>query len=216
MGRRWRISFTSSSLSGIQAAVADGMGISLLPPRAATAEHRVLGVEQGLPEVDSYGSWWCIGRRRMEWFGRWPRCSWSCLRRTRFDLALVVVGCWLLVVGFEVCGLIRLIWRRLVTFPPLRRVTLVLAKSNQKPRALHPARRFAPGSLAAVSYGASRPPAGCASLHLATSATAEGRYAPAPTDTSARPADGAQVTGGVWAGVVSFSGFVVSFWAIRG
>ena len=54
MGRRWRISFTSSSLSGIQAAVADGMGISLLPPRAATAEHRVLGVEQGLPEVDSY------------------------------------------------------------------------------------------------------------------------------------------------------------------
>ena len=53
-GRRWRISFTSSSLSGIQAAVADGMGISLLPPRAATTEHRVLGVEQGLDEVDSY------------------------------------------------------------------------------------------------------------------------------------------------------------------
>lgn len=54
MGRRWRISFTSSSLSGIQAAVADGMGISLLPPRAALLEHRVLGIEQGLPEVDSY------------------------------------------------------------------------------------------------------------------------------------------------------------------
>lgn len=54
MGRRWRISFTSSSLSGIQAAVADGMGVSLLPPRAATAEHRVLGSAQGLPEVDSY------------------------------------------------------------------------------------------------------------------------------------------------------------------
>ena len=36
---------------------------------------------------------------------------------------------------------------------------------------------------------------------------AEGRYAPAPTDTSARPADGTQVTGGAWAGVVSFSGF---------
>ena len=72
---------------------------------------------------------------------------------------------------------------------------------------LHPARRFAPGPLAAVSCGASRPPAGYASLHLATSATAEGRYAPAPPDTSARPADGAQVTGGVWAGVVPFSGF---------
>ena len=36
MGRRWRISFTSSSLSGIQAAVADGMGISLLPFYTAT------------------------------------------------------------------------------------------------------------------------------------------------------------------------------------
>ena len=33
---------------------ADGDGISLLPPRAATREHRVLGGEQGLPEVDSY------------------------------------------------------------------------------------------------------------------------------------------------------------------
>ncbi|CAG8863649.1 HTH-type transcriptional regulator ArgP [Pseudomonas fluorescens] len=54
MGRRWRISFTSSSMSGIQAAVADGMGISLLPPRAATREHRVLASEQGLPVVDSY------------------------------------------------------------------------------------------------------------------------------------------------------------------
>lgn len=54
MGRRWRISFTSSSLSGIQAAVANGMGVSLLPPRAATDEHRVLGAAQGLPEVDSY------------------------------------------------------------------------------------------------------------------------------------------------------------------
>ncbi|HKS15536.1 MAG TPA: LysR substrate-binding domain-containing protein [Pseudomonas sp.] len=54
MGRRWRISFTSSSISGIQAAVADGMGISLLPPRAAIPEHRVLGREQGLPVVDSY------------------------------------------------------------------------------------------------------------------------------------------------------------------
>ena len=54
MGRRWRISFTSSSLSGIQAAVAHGMGISLLPLRATTREHRVLGGEQGLPAVDSY------------------------------------------------------------------------------------------------------------------------------------------------------------------
>ena len=54
LGRRWRIAFTSSSLSGIQAAVADGMGISLLPPRAVTAEHRVLGEADGLPVIDSY------------------------------------------------------------------------------------------------------------------------------------------------------------------
>ena len=54
LGRRWRIAFTSSSLSGIQAAVADGMGISLLPPRAVTADHRVLGESDGLPAVDSY------------------------------------------------------------------------------------------------------------------------------------------------------------------
>jgi len=46
LGRRWRISFTSSSLSGIQAAVADGLGISLLPARAVTAEHLVLTTEK--------------------------------------------------------------------------------------------------------------------------------------------------------------------------
>lgn len=54
MGRRWRISFTSSSLSGIQGAVADGMGISLLPARALRREHTVLGIEQGLQPIDSF------------------------------------------------------------------------------------------------------------------------------------------------------------------
>ncbi|WP_428700645.1 LysR family transcriptional regulator [Stenotrophomonas rhizophila] len=53
MGRRWRISFTSSSLSGIQGAVADGMGISLLPARATTGDHRILTRRQGLPPVES-------------------------------------------------------------------------------------------------------------------------------------------------------------------
>jgi DNA-binding transcriptional LysR family regulator len=53
MGRRWRISFTSASLSGIQGAVADGMGISLLPARAMTREHRALTARQGLPPIDS-------------------------------------------------------------------------------------------------------------------------------------------------------------------
>lgn len=53
-GRRWRISFTSSSLSGIQDAVADGMGISLLPARAVTRDHRVLGARQGFSPMDSF------------------------------------------------------------------------------------------------------------------------------------------------------------------
>lgn len=52
LGRRWRISFTSSSLGGIQGAVADGMGISLLPARAVTREHRVLGARHGLPAME--------------------------------------------------------------------------------------------------------------------------------------------------------------------
>ncbi|MCD0506242.1 LysR substrate-binding domain-containing protein [Bordetella petrii] len=54
IGRRWRISFTSSSLGGIQGAVASGMGISLLPRRAATKDHAVLNKKSGLPPVDAY------------------------------------------------------------------------------------------------------------------------------------------------------------------
>lgn len=54
LGRRWRISFTSSSLSGIQGAVADGMGISLLPRRAVTSDHVELGRAQGLPVIDAF------------------------------------------------------------------------------------------------------------------------------------------------------------------
>lgn len=53
LGRRWRISFTSSSLGGIQSAVADGLGISLLPARAVMPGHVVLGPETGLPEISS-------------------------------------------------------------------------------------------------------------------------------------------------------------------
>ncbi|WP_371234417.1 LysR family transcriptional regulator [Pseudomonas sp. QE6] len=54
IGRRWHISFTSSSLSGIQSAIADGMGIGLLPQRAVTAEHAVLPKNTGLPSVDVF------------------------------------------------------------------------------------------------------------------------------------------------------------------
>lgn len=53
LGRSWRISFTSSSLSGIQSAVAGGLGISLLPARAVTSDHRVLTRKQGLPTIDT-------------------------------------------------------------------------------------------------------------------------------------------------------------------
>ncbi|MBO1113879.1 LysR family transcriptional regulator [Bordetella petrii] len=53
-GRRWRISFTSSSLGGIQSAVANGMGISLLPRRAVTKDHVVLKKKDGLPDIDTY------------------------------------------------------------------------------------------------------------------------------------------------------------------
>ncbi|WP_028228224.1 LysR family transcriptional regulator [Paraburkholderia ferrariae] len=53
LGRRWRMSFISSSLSGIQAAVADGLGISLLPARAVTPEHTVLTRKSGLPPVET-------------------------------------------------------------------------------------------------------------------------------------------------------------------
>ena len=53
MGRRWRMSFISSSLSGIQAAVADGLGISLLPARAVTPEHVVLTPKSGLPAIET-------------------------------------------------------------------------------------------------------------------------------------------------------------------
>jgi DNA-binding transcriptional LysR family regulator len=53
LGRRWRIAFISSSLSGIQAAVADGLGISLLPARAVTAEHIALTPKVGLPTVET-------------------------------------------------------------------------------------------------------------------------------------------------------------------
>lgn len=54
MGRSWRISFTSSSLVGIQEAVASGIGISLLPLRAVTPGHAVLGARQGFRPVTTF------------------------------------------------------------------------------------------------------------------------------------------------------------------
>lgn len=46
-GRRWRIAYTSQGLMGVQAAVASGLGISLLPADAILPEHRELGASQG-------------------------------------------------------------------------------------------------------------------------------------------------------------------------
>lgn len=46
-GRRWRISYCSASLASIRAAVADGLGISVLPARLALPGHRVLGCADG-------------------------------------------------------------------------------------------------------------------------------------------------------------------------
>lgn len=46
-GRRWRIAFMSQGLMGVQAAVASGLGVSLLPSDAVLSEHRRLGTGDG-------------------------------------------------------------------------------------------------------------------------------------------------------------------------
>jgi DNA-binding transcriptional LysR family regulator len=50
-GRRWRIGFVSASLASISAAVADGLGISLLPRRLASDVHRLLDDQPWLGTV---------------------------------------------------------------------------------------------------------------------------------------------------------------------
>lgn len=50
-GRPWRAAYHSQSLAGVQAAVAAGLGVSLLPTFACLPEHGVLGRAQGLAEV---------------------------------------------------------------------------------------------------------------------------------------------------------------------
>lgn len=53
LGRQWLIGYTSSSLASICAAVAEGMGVSLVPRRVVTARHTVLGAGSGLPSVET-------------------------------------------------------------------------------------------------------------------------------------------------------------------
>lgn len=53
-GKAWRIAYSSQGLMGVQAAVASGLGISLLPNDAVLPEHRLLHETDGfLPEPAS-------------------------------------------------------------------------------------------------------------------------------------------------------------------
>lgn len=52
VGRRWHVVFTSSSLVSIQSAVAEGLGVSLLPTRVALPGHQVVPAAAGLPSVE--------------------------------------------------------------------------------------------------------------------------------------------------------------------
>ncbi|MBC2886269.1 LysR family transcriptional regulator [Ochrobactrum sp. CM-21-5] len=52
IGRRWHVVFTSSSLASIQSAVAEGLGVSLLPTRVVQPAHRAVPSEAGLPSIE--------------------------------------------------------------------------------------------------------------------------------------------------------------------
>ncbi|MFD0724632.1 LysR family transcriptional regulator [Lysobacter brunescens] len=50
--KNWHVAYSSPNLANLQAAVADGLGLSLLPRRAVSeASHRVLGRRDGFPET---------------------------------------------------------------------------------------------------------------------------------------------------------------------
>src|SRR6516164_2986956 len=51
-GRAWHMAYTSSSLAGIQAAVAAGMGLSILSEMAIQADHRVLTAKEGFAPIE--------------------------------------------------------------------------------------------------------------------------------------------------------------------
>jgi DNA-binding transcriptional LysR family regulator len=52
IGRPWHVVFTSSSLASVQSAIAEGLGVSLLPARVALPSHRIVPKEAGLPFVE--------------------------------------------------------------------------------------------------------------------------------------------------------------------
>jgi DNA-binding transcriptional LysR family regulator len=51
-GRTWHMAYTSSSLAAIQAAVAAGMGLSILSEMAIQSDHRVLTAKEGFSPID--------------------------------------------------------------------------------------------------------------------------------------------------------------------
>jgi DNA-binding transcriptional LysR family regulator len=51
-GRAWHMAYTSSSLSGIQAAVTAGLGLSILSEMAIQSDHRVLTAKDGFAPID--------------------------------------------------------------------------------------------------------------------------------------------------------------------
>jgi DNA-binding transcriptional LysR family regulator len=51
-GRAWHMAYTSSNLAGIQAAIAAGMGLSILSEMAIQADHRVLTAKDGFTPIE--------------------------------------------------------------------------------------------------------------------------------------------------------------------
>lgn len=51
-GRAWHMAYTSSSLAGIQAAVAAGLGLTILSEIAIQSDHRVLTTRDGFAPID--------------------------------------------------------------------------------------------------------------------------------------------------------------------
>jgi DNA-binding transcriptional LysR family regulator len=50
-GRMWHIAYTSPNLTGIQAAVSAGLGVSILPDVAILPEHRIINALDGFPPI---------------------------------------------------------------------------------------------------------------------------------------------------------------------
>jgi DNA-binding transcriptional LysR family regulator len=51
-GRAWHMAYSSSSLAGIQAAIAAGMGLGILSEMSIQADHRVLTARDGFSPID--------------------------------------------------------------------------------------------------------------------------------------------------------------------